>query len=227
MIQFQRHVDEDGESYLTTDLPGILLTRLPLLNKSTAFTAEERATFGLEGLFPPHVSSLAEQVARTYASFRHFASNIDKHIYLRVLQDRNEVLFYALLEQHLEEMLPIIYTPTVAEAVEQFSHIYRYPRGLVVSTQNIDRVDEVLANAPLWDVRLAVVTDSEGILGIGDQGFGGIAISIGKLSLYTAAAGINPANTLPIGLDVGTNRADLLDDPMYLGVRHERLDGSA
>lgn len=227
MIQFERHIDEAGDAYLTTDLPGLLLTRLPLLNKSTAFSLEEREAFGLEGLYPPHVSTLEEQVARTYASFRHFSSNIDKHIYLRVLQDRNEVLYYALLEQHLEEMLPIIYTPTVAEAVQQFSHIFRYPRGLVVSTLNIDRVDEVFANAPLWDVKLAVVTDSEGILGIGDQGFGGIAITIGKLSIYTAAAGIHPAHTLPIGLDVGTNRADLLDDPMYLGVRHERLNGQA
>jgi malate dehydrogenase (oxaloacetate-decarboxylating) len=227
MKQYERLVDESGNPYLATDLPGLVLTRLPLLNKSTAFTPEERKELGLEGLFPPHISSLEEQVQRTYANFRRFTTNLDKHIYLRVLQDRNEVLFYALIQRHLEEMLPIIYTPTVAEAVQKFSLIYRWPRGLVVSTENIDRVDEVLENTPIPDVRLVVATDSEGILGIGDQGYGGMAICIGKLSIYTAAAGIDPATTLPIELDVGTNRQDLLDDPLYLGVRHERLTGQA
>lgn len=227
MKQYERLIDAHGKPYLATDLPGLMLTRLPLLNKSTAFTPEERETFGLEGLYPPHVSSLDEQVQRTYANFQRFTTNLDRHIYLRVLQDRNEVLFYALLARHLEEMLPIIYTPTVAEAVQKFSLIYRFPRGVVVSTENIDRVDEVLDNAPIPDVRLVVATDSEGILGIGDQGYGGMAICIGKLSIYTAAAGIDPATTLPIELDVGTNRQDLLDDPLYLGVRHERLTGQA
>lgn len=226
MKQFERRIDEQGRPYLATPLSGYLLTRLPLLNKSTGFSLEERRDLGLEGLVPPHVSSLEEQVQRTYANYLRFTTALDKHIYLRVLQDRNEVLFYALLEQHLEEMLPIIYTPTVAEAVQKFSLIYRFPRGLVISTDNIDRVDRILADAPLPDVRLVVATDSEGILGIGDQGFGGMAICIGKLSLYTAAAGIDPATTLPIELDVGTNRADLLDDPLYLGVRHERLVGA-
>ena len=225
MRQFERRVDEDGEAYMATDLPGFMLTRLPLLNKSTAFTAEERETFGLEGLLPPHVATLEEQMTRTYGNYRRAATNIDKHVYLRNLQDRNEVLFYAVLEEHLEEMMPIVYTPTVAEAVQRFSHLYRYARGLVISTDNIDRVDEVLMNTPMPDVQLAVATDSEGILGIGDQGYGGMGICIGKLSLYTAAAGIDPAETLPIELDVGTNRADLLDDPLYLGVRHERLAG--
>ncbi len=227
MTKYERRTDATGQRYLATDLTGFPLTRLPLLNKSTGFTQEERRELGLEGLLPPHVSSLEEQVVRAYANFSHFATPFDKHVYLRVLQDRNEVLFYALLEQHLEEMLPIIYTPTVAEAVQKFSLIYRFPRGLVVSTENIDRVDEVLANAPVPEVRLVVATDSEGILGIGDQGFGGMAICIGKLSLYTAAAGIDPATTLPVELDVGTNRKDLLDDPLYLGVRHERLVGPA
>jgi len=227
MTKYERRIDANGQRYLATDLTGFPLTRLPLLNKSTGFTQEERRELGLEGLLPPHVSSLEEQVVRAYANFSHFATPFDKHVYLRVLQDRNEVLFYALLEQHLEEMLPIIYTPTVAEAVQKFSLIYRFPRGLVVSTENIDRVDEVLANAPVPEVRLVVATDSEGILGIGDQGFGGMAICIGKLSLYTAAAGIDPATTLPVELDVGTNRKDLLDDPLYLGVRHERLVGPA
>ena len=227
MKQYERLTDEHGNPYLATDLPGLILTRLPLLNKSTAFTLEERKELGLEGLYPPHVSTLNEQVQRAYANFQRFTTNLDKHIYLRVLQDRNEVLFYALIERHLEEMLPIIYTPTVAEAVQKFSLIYRWPRGVVVSTENIDRIDEVLEDAPISDVRLVVATDSEGILGIGDQGYGGMAICIGKLSIYTAAAGFDPATTLPIELDVGTNRQDLLDDPLYLGVRHERLTGQA
>ncbi|MDZ7800123.1 MAG: NAD-dependent malic enzyme [Trueperaceae bacterium] len=225
MKQFERKIDGDGRPYLETDLPGVMLTRLPLLNKGTAFPREERDAFGLHGLFPSHVSTLDEQVARAEANLRGFATDLDKHVYLRVLQDRNEVLFYALVERNLEEILPLIYTPTVAEAVEKFSQIYRHPRGLVVSTETIDRVDELLANVPQPDVRLAVATDSEGILGIGDQGFGGMAISIGKLSLYTAGAGVDPAVTLPIELDVGTDRADLREDPLYLGVRHARLRG--
>lgn len=224
---YARKLDSDGNPYLETDVPGFMLTRLPLLNKSTAFPIDERARFGLDGLLPAHVSTLEEQTAREYENFVGFQTAMDKHVYLRVLQDRNEVLFYALLESHLEEMMPIIYTPTVAEAVEKFSVIYRYPRGLVVSTETIDRVDRLLENVRLPDVRLAVATDSEGILGIGDQGFGGMAICIGKLSLYTAGAGIDPGTTLPIELDVGTNRQDLLDDPLYLGVRHERLTGAA
>lgn len=225
MEQFIRKVDEHGNPYYETELPGYMITRMPLLNKSTAFSQQEREELGLTGLIPPHVFGLDQQIKRAYKNFKRFTSNLDKHIYLRVLQDRNEVLFYALIDQYLDEMLPIIYTPTVAEAVQNFSMLYRFPRGLVVDTTNIDQIDEVLANLPLHDVRLAVATDSEGILGIGDQGFGGMAICIGKLSLYTAAAGIDPAHSLPIELDVGTNRQDLLDDPLYLGVRHERLTG--
>ncbi len=225
--QYRRKFDNEGNPYLETDLPGLVLTRLPLLNKSTAFPAEERQAFGLTGLFPAHVSTLDEQVERAYHNFRGFQTNLDKHIFLRVLQDRNEVAFYALLDRHLEEMMPIIYTPTVAEAVQQFSRIYRYPRGLVVSTSTIDQIDTMLENLPVPEVKLMVATDSEGILGIGDQGFGGMAICIGKLSIYTAAAGIDPGATLPVELDVGTNRRDLLDDPLYLGERHERLTGPA
>lgn len=227
MKQYERKLDASGRPYLETDLPGLVVTRLPLLNKGTAFTDEERDAYGLHGLFPAHVATLDEQVSRAEENLRGFASDLDKHVFLRVLQDRNEVLFYALVERNLEEILPLIYTPTVAEAVERFSHIYRYPRGLVISTETIDRVDELLAAVPQRDVRLAVATDSEGILGIGDQGFGGMAICIGKLSLYTAGAGVDPAATLPIELDVGTDRQDLLDDPVYLGVRHERLRGGA
>lgn len=227
MKQYERKLDAQGQPFLETDLPGLLLTRLPLINKGLGFTEEERLEFGLRGMLPAQVATLEEEVARAYENFRGFTADIDRHIFLRMLQDRSEVIFYALLERHLEEMLPIIYTPTVAQAVEQFSRIYRFPRGLVVSTQNIDHIDELLQNTPFPDVKLIVATDSEGILGIGDQGFGGMAICIGKLSIYTAAGGIDPALTLPVGLDVGTNRQDLLDDPLYAGVRHRRLEGEA
>ena len=227
MKQYDYKFDSVGEAYLETDLPGLMLTRLPLLNKGSAFSKEERRAFHLEGLVPPYISSLEEQVENAYRNFEGFSQNLDKHVFLRALQDRNEVLFYALLDKHLEEMMPIIYTPTVAEAVQQFSHIYRFSRGLVVSTENIDQLDEILQHTPYPYIKLIVATDSEGILGIGDQGFGGMAICIGKLSLYTAAAGVDPALTLPVQLDVGTNRQDLLDDPHYLGVRHERLVGDA
>jgi len=227
MKHYERRIDDTGNAYLETDLPGQTLMRLPLLNKGTAFSLEERKEFGLLGTFPPHVVTLAEQLQQSYASFKNFHTDLDKHLYLRVLQDRNEVLFYALLDAHLEEMMPIIYTPAVAQAVEKFSLIFRYPRGLIVSTENIDHIDTLLENVPTPEVKLIVATDAEGILGIGDQGVGGIAICIGKLSLYTAAAGIDPAVTLPVGLDVGTNRQDLLDDPLYLGVRHRRLEGKA
>jgi len=227
MKQYEYKFDDNGEAYLETDLPGLMLTRLPLLNKGSAFSNEEREAYKLWGIVPPYRSSLAEQVDNAYKNFEGFTQDLDKHVFLRALQDRNEVLFYALLAKHLEEMMPIIYTPTVAEAVQQFSHIYRFSRGLVVSTENIDQIDELLTNTPYPYVKLIVATDSEGILGIGDQGFGGMAICIGKLSLYTAAAGVDPALTLPVQLDVGTNRQDLLDDPLYLGVRHERLTGQA
>lgn len=227
MNQYRKTTDADGRPVLETDLPGLAITRLPLLNKGTGFPDEERTAFGLHGLFPDRVSPLEEQVDRAYDNVRSFSTNLDKHIFLRVLQDRNEVLFYALLEQHLEEMMPLIYTPTVAEAVEQFSRIYRYPRGLMVSRRNIDRIDELLEYLPVPEVQLAVATDAEGILGIGDQGVGGMAICIGKLSIYTAAAGVDPGATLPVMLDVGTDRRDLLDDPFYLGARHERLRGDA
>ncbi len=225
MKQYEKKFDAQGQAYLETSLPGLLLTRLPLLNKGTSFTLEERREFGLLGLLPTHVSSLEEQLERAYANFRGFRSDLEKHVFLRALQDRSEVLFYALLDKHIEEMMPIIYTPTVAQAVEQFSRIYRYPRGLVVNPENIQHIDALLESTPFPDVQLIVATDNEGILGIGDQGFGGLAICIGKLSLYTAAAGIDPAVTLPVELDVGTNRRDLLDDPLYLGVKRPRMEG--
>jgi len=227
MKQYEYKFDETGEAYLETDLPGLMLTRLPLLNKSTAFTSRERDIYDLWGILPPDFDTLEDQVEREYENLQTFDTALNKYIYLRLLQDRNEVLFYKLLDSHLEEMMPLIYTPTVAEAIEQFSQVYRFPRGINISTKNIDRVDHILQNTPYPYVKLIVATDSEGILGIGDQGYGGMAICIGKLSLYTAAAGVDPALTLPIQLDVGTNREDLLNDPKYMGVRHERLKGYA
>ena len=227
MKQYEYKFDDDGRPFLETELEGLELTRLPLLNKSTAFTPEERSEFGLWGLLPPHISNLDKQVERTYLNLTSFSDPLNKHIYLRLLQDRNEVLFYATLAAHLEEIMPIIYTPTVAEAVRRFSQIYRFPRGLTVSTHNIQHIDQMLSNTPYPYIKLIVATDAEGILGIGDQGFGGMAICIGKLSLYTAAAGVDPALSLPIQLDVGTNSETLLNDPLYLGVKHERLVGDA
>ncbi|WP_019586414.1 NAD-dependent malic enzyme [Deinococcus apachensis] len=217
--------DEDGHRYLDVNVTGFSLLHIPLLNKSTGFTREERRVLGIEGLVPPHTSTLEEQKERTYLRYLQQTTDLEKHEFLRALQDRNEVLFYAIFADHLEEMLPILYTPTVGEAVRVFSHIYRYPRGLSVSTEDIDRVEELLENVPLNDVRMIVATDSSAILGIGDQGFGGMAISIGKLSLYTAGGGVGPDKTLPVELDVGTDRQDLIDDPLYLGVHHRRLTG--
>ena len=217
--------DEQGHRYLEVYVSGVLLQRLPLLNKGTGFSDGERALLEREGLVPAHQATQEEQVDRNYRRYRGELTDMGRHVYLRALQDRNEVLFYVLLEQHLEEMLPIIYTPTVGEAVRYFSYIYRLPRGLVVSTNNLDKAKDALSNVPLDDVRLIVATDSSAILGIGDQGYGGMAISIGKLSIYTAAGGVAPDKTLPVGLDVGTDRDDLTADPLYLGVRHKRLRG--
>ena len=219
--------DENGERFLEVAVTGFPLLRLPLMNKSTAFTREERQLLELDGLLPPHVSTVEEQKERSYQRYRLQNNALEKHVYLRNLQDRNEVLFFALVEDHLEEMLPILYTPTVGDAVKLFSHIYRFPRGLSISTDNLEHSDQALSNVPLEDVRMIVATDSSAILGIGDQGFGGMAISIGKLSIYTVAGGVGPDKTLPVGLDVGTDRQDLINDPLYLGVRHKRLTGEA
>lgn len=219
--------DAEDKRYLEPYVQGFQLMHIPLLNKGTAFTTDERERLGLQGLLAPHVSTLEEQVERLYARYRLIPEPLEQHNFLRLLQDRNEVLFYAMLERHLEAMLPIIYTPTVGEAVRQFSNIYRYPRGLTVSTETIDKVDAALGNVPLDDVRMIVATDSSAILGIGDQGFGGMAIAIGKLSIYTVAGGVGPDKTLPIELDVGTDREELLNDPFYLGTRLRRLKGEA
>src|ERR1700747_506427 len=206
---------------------GADLLDTPTLNKGTAFTEEERTEFGLQGLLPPHVETLDEQAVRAYEAFRTKDNDLERHIYLRALQDTNEVLFYRLIVDHIEEMTPLVYTPTVAVAIEQFSHIYRRPRGLFIPYPLRDSIPQLLRNRPNKDVDVIVVTDGERILGIGDQGAGGLGISIGKLSLYTGIGGIRPERTLPIVLDVGTNNKERLNDPEYLGWRHERITGQA
>lgn len=208
------------------DVPrGMDLLNRQGLNKGTAFTEEERMQFGLNGLLPPHVESLEEQVARAYEAYKRKDDDLERHIYLRALQDTNEVLFYRLLLEHIEEMTPMVYTPVVALACEQFSHIYRRPRGLFIPYPLRDSVPALLRNRPNREVDIIVVTDGERILGIGDQRAGGLGIPIGKLSLYTLIGGIRPERTLPIVLDAGTNNKDRLNDPEYLGWRHERIMG--
>ncbi|GEK48754.1 NAD-dependent malic enzyme [Halomonas pacifica] len=202
---------------------GPSLLEMPLLNKGSAFTLQERIAFNLVGLLPQNVESIEEQAERAYRQYQQCQTNLDRHIYLRAIQDDNETLFFRLLEEHLEEMLPIIYTPTVGEACEEFSNIYRNHRGLFISYPDREHMDDMLRSATKDNVKVIVVTDGERILGLGDQGIGGMGIPIGKLSLYTACGGISPAYTLPITLDVGTNNQQLLDDPMYMGWRHPRV----
>ncbi|TGG93433.1 NAD-dependent malic enzyme [Natronospirillum operosum] len=202
---------------------GPSLLEMPLLNKGNAFSLEERRAFNLIGLLPQNVETIEEQAERAYHQYQQCQNDLDRHITLRAIQDDNETLFFRLLEDHLEEMLPIIYTPTVGQACEEFSNIYRNHRGLFISYPDREHMDDILRSATKDNVRVIVVTDGERILGLGDQGIGGMSIPIGKLSLYTACGGISPANTLPIMLDVGTNNQALLDDPRYMGWRHERI----
>lgn len=219
--------DDKGNEYLEVHLKGMALLRLAATNKGTAFTTRERIELGLDGLLPPHVVDIKHQVERLYRSFQQKPDDIAKYQFLRSLQERSEVAFYSLLEKHLEEMMPIIYTPTVGKAVQQYSNLYRAPRGITLCSENIDRVDAVMENYPWGDVRMIVATDSSAILGIGDQGHGGLAICIGKLALYTAGCGVSPFHTMPVNLDVGTDRNDLLQDPTYLGIHEKRLRGDA
>jgi len=202
---------------------GPTLLETPLLNKGSAFDPQERINFNLTGLLPPRFETIDEQEARAYRQYCSFHDNINKHIYLRAIHDNNETLFFKLVQNHLAEMMPIIYTPTVGDACEQFSDIYRSSRGLFISYDDRYQIDDILRNATKNKVKVIVVTDGERILGLGDQGIGGMGIPIGKLSLYTACGGISPAYTLPVMLDVGTNNQKLLDDPMYMGARHKRI----
>ena len=208
-----------------TTLSGAALLNNPRYNKGSAFPDEERTTFHLHGLLPPAIMTIEQQLNRTYESFRAKSTDLERYIYLASLQDRNETLFYRLLQEHIAEMSPIIYTPVVGLACQNFSHIYRRPRGLYLAYERRGEIEDVLRAAPAPEPRVIVVTDGERILGLGDLGVGGMLIPIGKLALYTLCAGIAPSMTLPIILDVGTDNQQLLDDPLYLGSRHKRVRG--
>ncbi len=210
---------------MASSLRGRDLIDEPLFNKGTAFTEAERESLGLHGLLPPHVETIDEQVARAYEAFEALSDSLERHVYLRALQDNNEVLFYRLVTSHLAEMMPVIYTPTVGLACQRFSEIYRRPRGLFLSYPHRDRLEEMLRNFGSDEIEAIVVTDGERILGLGDQGTGGMGIPIGKLSLYVACGGIHPRRTLPMILDVGTNNQERLADPHYIGWRNERITG--
>ena len=225
-MNYSLETDPDtGERYLAVTARGRALLYDPLLNKGSAFTADERDAFGLRGLLPDHISGIDDQLVRVRSQIDSKPDPIQKNIYLSGLQDRNETLFYRFLVENLEETVPLVYTPVVAEACRHWSRLYRRARGLFVTPKDRGRITQLLRARPTREPAVIVVTDNERILGIGDQGAGGMGIPIGKLALYTAGAGIHPANTLPISLDVGTNNEELLDDPLYLGLHEPRLRG--
>lgn len=225
-MKFKQVTNEFGEiQYIETSLTGQDLLTTAKLNKGTAFTQEERAELRLLGKLPHHVETLDEQADRLYLQYIKKDTNLQKNIYLRSLHNHNETLFYKLLSKNLKEMLPVIYTPTVGEMVEEFSREFRRPRGLYISYPDRHRIDEILESRLNPVIDLIVMTDGEAVLGIGDQGIGGMEICIAKLNVYVLCGGINPARVLPIQIDVGTNNEKLLNDPMYLGWRHERLSG--
>lgn len=226
---FQLHFDKTNHTtWLETDLTGKALLTNPQLNKDTAFTQQERELFNLEGKLPPLIETLEEQVTRTYQQYQSFNSDLRKGIFLRSLHDRNQTLFYRLLDTHLEDMIPIIYTPLVGTAAQTFSQEYRQPRGLYIPhTATEAEIETILNNRTNPDIDLVVATDGEGVLGIGDQGIGGMDVIIAKLMLHTVCAGISPLRTLPIMLDAGTNNPALLNDPLYLGLHEPRIEGDA
>ena len=221
----KRH--QTGDGYYETKVRGLALLNSPQLNKGTAFSAEERKSLGLTGLLPPEISSLEVQVKRAYLQYEKLPDALSKNIFLTALHDRNEVLFYRLFSSHLREMIPIVNDQTVGTAVEQYHHECRRPRGVYLSIDHVDAMEEAFANlgAAAGDIDLIIATDAEQILGIGDWGVGGIEVAIGKLAIYTAAGGIDPRRAIPVMLDVGTNRESLLNDPMYIGNRHPRVRG--
>jgi len=214
-----------GQKYMAVNAKGHALLFNPLTNKGTAFTNRERDELDLHGLLPPSVCTIKQQLERTYENFKAKTSNIERYIYLSSLQDRNETLFYRLVLEHIDEMMPVVYTPVVGEACQKFSHIYRRGRGLYISYEVRDHVEKVLRNSEIANPSIIVVTDGERILGLGDQGAGGMGIPIGKLCLYTLCAGVSPYSTLPITLDVGTDNEERLKDPLYLGLKHKRVRG--
>jgi malate dehydrogenase (oxaloacetate-decarboxylating) len=224
-MQDVTNTDQTAEGEMEVLLSGQMLLENPQLNKGSAFPEEEREAFNLLGLLPPHVAGMADQLARTYENYSRKDSDLERYIHLASLHDRNETLFFRLVYEHIREMTPIVYTPTVGLACQYYSHIYRRPRGLFVAYPYRDRIEAVLRNAPPLDVRVIVVTDGERILGLGDLGAGGMEIPVGKLALYTLCAGIHPATTLPILLDVGTDNQELLHDPLYVGWHHRRIRG--
>ncbi len=213
------------ELSMKISITGPALLDTPIFNKGSAFSADERRKFGLLGLLPFHSSTIDEQLARTYENYKAKESDLERYIFLISLQDRNETLFYRLVLEHITEMMPIIYTPTVGLGCQRYSHVFRRPRGLYISYPYRDEITALLNNAPSKGVEVIVVTDGERILGLGDLGVGGMGIPVGKLSLYTLCAGIHPQTTLPVLLDVGTDNTELLNDPLYLGWRHERIRG--
>jgi malate dehydrogenase (oxaloacetate-decarboxylating) len=227
-MSFDIRIDSaTGQRYMVVHEKGRALLLDPVTNKGTAFTQRERDELDLHGLVPPAVCTIEQQMERTYESFREKSSDLEKFIYLTALHDRNETLFYRLVLEHIDEMMPVVYTPVVGEACQRYSHIYRRGRGLYVAYEQKDRIESILCAAGLADPSVIVVTDGERILGLGDQGAGGMGIPIGKLCLYTLCAGVSPYSTLPITLDVGTDNEERLADPLYLGVRHERVRGAA
>ena len=218
-------INRNETRYAEAGLTGHLLLDHPLLNEGSAFQEDERRQRRLLGLLPYHCSTVDEQLTRVYENYKRKDSDLERYIFLNSLQDRNETLFYRLLREHITEMMPIIYTPTVGEGCRRYSHVFRRPRGVYVSYPYRDEIEALLDNAPTQNVEVIVVTDGERILGLGDLGVGGMGIPVGKLALYTLCAGIHPATTLPIILDVGTDNQELLGDPLYLGWRHERVRG--
>lgn len=225
--QFRFSKDASGQEIVEIATRGRQVLDRPMTNFSTAYTLEQRQALGLTGLLPPAVTTLDTQIKRLYAQLQTIESNLDKHVFLMQLHDRNEIAFHRMVAEHLTELMPIIYTPTIGEAITRFSNWFTVPRGVFLSIDEPDQVEAAMAstNQDEDDIDLVVVTDSEGILGIGDQGVGGVRITIGKLAVYTAAAGIHPLRVLPVVLDVGTDNLDLLNDPGYLGVRHARVRG--